>query len=152
MAKKNNAPSRAELEQIAARLEPGQRKTVGTGIYLARDSEGRLRFQWRARAGGRDSRNAGDTEDSYEEAEAAREAFLGRKRDSTQKRRERGRKMKIDQLMVGHWLPHVLTLEGGTKLDYLSAWEKDIYPYFKGRTLEQLLELEAGNGTSGTRG
>ena len=142
MAKKNNAPNKAELEQLAASLRPGQRVKAGTGIYLTRDGDGRLRFQWRARVGGRRSRNAGRTCDSYEEAQTERGEALARKHDSSSKRRERGRKMTIEQVFDGHWWPHVLTLADNTQLDYGSAWDNDIYPYFKGMTLEALLELD----------
>lgn len=142
MPKKNNAPTQAELQAIAARLRPGQRETVATGIYMTRDSSGRLRFQWRARVAGGGSRNAGGTKDSYELAVAARDKRLQRKHDSKQNRRERGLRMPLEQLMADHWLEHVLTLEDNTQLDYLSAWDKDIYPYFKGVKLEALLDFE----------
>jgi sugar phosphate isomerase/epimerase len=144
VAKRGNAPTKAELEAIADTLEPGKRRQVGTGIYMTVDGSGRLRFQWRARLGGRRTRHAGGTCDSYEEAENARNRFLDRKEDPTEKRRERGRKMPIEALFAEYWWPHVETLEGNSQLDYGSAWEKDIYPYFKGLMTEA---AEAGGIT-----
>lgn len=143
MARKNNAPSKAELGELAATLEPGQRVTVGTRITMTIDAAGRLRFQWRGRLAGRGSRSPGGTCDSYQEAEAKRDEFDARKSDSTAKRRERGRKMAIEQVFADAWWPHVdEALEGNTKLDYGSAWDRDIYPYFKGMTLGELLDFD----------
>jgi integrase len=142
VAKKNNAPTKAELEVLAARLEPGQRVTVGTRITMTVDGAGRLRFQWRGRLAGRGSRHPGGTCDSYQDAERERDEFDGRKRDSTAKRRERGRKMTIETAFKDEWWPHVETLEGATGLDYGSAWDRDIYPYFKGMTMEELLDFD----------
>jgi integrase len=146
VAKKNNAPSKAELEALAATLEAGKRVKVGTGIYMTKDASGRLRFQWRARLGGRSTRNVGDTCDSYEAAVDARNEFNARKNDSTAKRRERGSKMTIEQAFTDRWWLHVETLEGSTHLDYGSAWDKDIYPYFKGMTLAALLAFDDWEG------
>jgi len=142
VAKKNNAPSKAELQETAAPLSPGEPATVGTGITLTKDSTGRLRFQWRERLGGRGTRWATGTSDSYEEADSERDEFLARKNDSSAKRLERGRKMPIEKVVSDYWWKHVMTLEGNTVLDYSSAWDKDIYPYFKGMTLAGLLEFE----------
>jgi hypothetical protein len=62
-------PTRAELEALAATLAPGQQRAVGGGIYLRVDGAGRMRFQFRLRSAGAQSRNAGGTYDSWEEAE-----------------------------------------------------------------------------------
>jgi hypothetical protein len=142
VAKKNNAPSKAELQETAARLSPGERATVGTGITLTKDSTGRLRFQWRERLGGRGTRWASGTCDSYEEAEDERDDFLARKNDSSAKRLERGRKSRSRRSSPTTGGSTSLTLEGNTVLEYSSAWDKDIYPYFKGMTLAGLLEFE----------
>lgn len=112
MAKKNNAPTRAELQELAATLEPGQRVTVGTRITMTVDGAGRLRFQWRGRIAGRGSRSPGGTCNSYEDAAAERDKFDARKSDSTEKRRERGRKMTIETVFIDEWWPHVREARG----------------------------------------
>jgi hypothetical protein len=83
VAKRGNAPTKAELEALAAHLRPGQRVTVGTGITLTTDGSGRLRFQWRERLGGRGTRQAGNTCETYADAKTERDSFLERKNDST---------------------------------------------------------------------
>jgi hypothetical protein len=49
VAKRDNAPTKAELEALAQTLASGQRKRVGTGIYLTIDGAGRLRLQCQER-------------------------------------------------------------------------------------------------------
>jgi hypothetical protein len=57
-------PTGAELESLAATLAPGQQRAVGGGVYLCIDGNGRMRFQFRLRSAGAQSRNAGGTYDS----------------------------------------------------------------------------------------
>jgi integrase len=142
MPKAGNAPTKAELTRLAKKLRPGERVTAGTGIYMTVDGSGQLRFQWRARLGGRNTRNGGGTCASFDEAKRERDKFLVRKGDNTEKRRERGRKMVIETLVVEYWWPHALTLVGNTQLDYRRPWQNDIYPFFKGMTLGDLLDFD----------
>jgi hypothetical protein len=50
--------------------------------------------------------------------------------------------MTVEQVFADKWWLHVQTLEGNTGLDYGSAWGNDIYPYFKGMTLGELLDFD----------
>jgi hypothetical protein len=144
MPNRNNEPTKAELAALAAGLLPGDRTRVGDGIYMTIDRQGRQRFQWRARMGGRGSRQAGGTECSFGDAQYARDRFLGRKTNGVLKRLERGRKMSIDQYVAKVWLPEVFeTTEPNTQVNYERVWRIDIRPYWTGVTFEELLERES---------
>jgi integrase len=143
MAKRNNEPTKAGLVALAGDLAPGQRVRVGDGIYMTVDGAGRQRFQWRARMGGRGTRQAGGTESTFVDATNARDRFLGRKTDGVLRRLEKGRKMTLDQYVAQLWWPDVLEqTEGATQLDYRSFWNRDLKPYWKGVTFQELLDRD----------
>ena len=134
-------PTRAELEAVASTLRPGQQRAVGGGIYLRVDGEGRMRFQYRLRAAGAHSRNAGRTYDSWEDAERARRAALARKEAGTPEGKVRLRRLTLEAYASGYWWRgHVaLNCELVTQLDYKQAL-KPIYEYFRGHRLEEISE------------
>lgn len=134
-------PTRAELEAIARTLRPGQQRAVGGGIYLRIDGEGRMRFQYRLRAAGAHSRNAGRTYDSWEDAERARRAALARKEAGTPEGKVRLRRLTLEAYASGYWWRgHVaLNCELVTQLNYKQAL-KPIYEYFRGHRLEEISE------------
>ena len=143
MPNPNGKPSKVAIELLARTLKPGQRVRVGEGIFLTVDGSGRLRFQWRARLGGRDSRLASGTCDTFDEAHHERVLSLQSKRDGSARRRERGRLMRIEDYVARRWWVDVLKeTQPLTQLDYRRVWERDIYPYWKGRTLGDICELE----------
>jgi integrase len=134
-------PSRAELEALAASLAPGQQRAVGGGIYVRLDGSGRVRFQFRLRAAGAQSRNAGGTYDSWDEAERARRAALARKEAGTPEGKTLLRRLFLAEYAGRHWWAcHVaLNCEPVTQLNYKQAL-KLIYEYFRGVRLEEITE------------
>lgn len=144
MTKRGGAPSKRELDRIAANLTPGERVSVGDSITLTIDSSGRQRFQWRARLAGRGSRQAGGTCDSYAEAVSERTEFLAGKEDGSRRRREKGRMIRIEDYAERHWWPDVLKYtEPMTQLDYGPVWHRDVEPFWKGWTLGEIAEVES---------
>jgi hypothetical protein len=134
-------PTRAELAALAATLSPGQQRAVGGGIYLRVDGHGRLRFQFRLRSAGAQSRNAGGTYDSWDEAERARRAALARKEAGTPQGKERQRRLLLSEYASGQWWRHHVALNVGplTQLNYKQAL-KLIYEHFRGFRLEEITE------------
>lgn len=141
MPKRGNAPTKAEIEAIVRRLSPGKRVGLGQGIYVTRDSKGRVRFQWRARAAGGKSRYAGGTCDSYEEALRSRQEFLVKKDEGLWQKLERGRKMLFTDYAEQVWLKKI-NINDGTVFDYVGNYRRRVKPYWKGFTLGQLLEID----------
>jgi hypothetical protein len=100
-----------------------------------------MRFQYRLRAAGAHSRNAGGTYDSWEQAERARRAAPARKEAGSDEGKERLRRLTLAAYAGDHWWRgHVaLNCDPVTQLDYRQAL-KPIFEYFKGFRLEEISE------------
>jgi hypothetical protein len=143
MPKRNNEPTKKELAALAETLQPGQRVRVDDGVYMTVDAGGRVRFQWRGRMGGRGTRQAAGTESSFPAAKDARDRFLGRKSSGVLRRLETGRKMTVDQYVAHVWLPEVYeTTDVATHIDYRGVWERDLKPWWRGVTFQELLDRD----------
>jgi integrase len=134
-------PSRADLEAVAATLAPGQQRAVGGGIYMRIDGQGRWRFQFRLRSAGAQSRNAGGTYDTWQDAERARRGALARKEAGSPEGKALLRRLLLSEYASRHWWEsHIaLNCNAVTQLDYRQAL-KPIHEYFRGFRLEEISE------------
>ncbi|HWG55732.1 MAG TPA: site-specific integrase [Gaiellaceae bacterium] len=137
MARSGQAPSKAELQRIAAALAPGEQRAVGGGIYLRKDGRGRARFQLRIRTGGAGKANLGGTFDSWAEADAARRTLLDLKegRGIRNAPQELAR-ISFDEAAERWWKEHVqVRCQPLTQLYYGEVLGRDVIPFFKGRRI-----------------
>lgn len=141
MAKRGNAPTKAEIAATVKALKAGKRIGVGNGIYVTKDASGRVRYQWRARMAGAGSRHGAGTHDTYDDAVRKRAEFLAHKETGAWRRRERGLKMRFTDFAMNVWWAE-LDIDLDTERDYQWVYELRVAPFWKGFTLGQILELD----------